>query len=73
MDLHKSLSYAKQNDAAQNLKKVFVREMRKIGTFSALYLDSHVFFLKKNYKKNNYLKKCKNFDQKKSSSRRKSA
>ena len=46
------LSYAKQNNAAQNLKKVFVREMRKIGTFSAVYLDSHVFFPKKNYKVN---------------------
>ena len=32
--------------------KVFVREIRKIGTFSALYLDSHVFFPKKNYKVN---------------------
>ena len=42
-----SLSYAEQYDAAQNLKKVFVREIRKIGTFSALYLDSHVFFQKK--------------------------
>ena len=47
-----SLSYAKQNDSAQNLKKVFVREIRKIGTFSALYLDSHVFFQNKNYKAN---------------------
>ena len=36
----------------QNLKKVFVREIRKIGTFSALYLDSHVFFQKNNKKVN---------------------
>ena len=31
-------------------KKLFVLEIRKIGTFNALYLDSHVFFSKKKYK-----------------------
>ena len=55
------------------VKKVFVCEIIKIGTFSALYLDSHVFFSKKklygkhsiHYEKNNSLKKCKSFDKKK--------